>query len=322
MSDNEIKKVAIYTRVSTEDQARGGFSLEYQLEKLRAFCIARDWDIAGEYIEEGESGKTTKRPQYQKMFAEIDKWDGLLVMKMDRAHRNQVNFTKMMEALSKKYKHFVSITESYDTSTAIGRLLMDFSVRLAQFESEQTGERTYIGMAQKAKNIDAGFMGHRPCFGYKTVKELITDNHGNQKTKSHLEPIPEELEIAKRIFELYNEGFSMPKITKKFKNVKVQVKKSKKYPLGFKYFTCSMVQYILKNPLYTGYYKWHNIVKKADVKPIISSTLWDLVQKRKCQEADRGEYVPLLIKDKDVFEVPKEKIKSMPAICRANHNIS
>lgn len=304
MSDNEIKKVAIYTRVSTEDQATGGFSLEYQLEKLRAFCIARDWDIAGEYIEEGESGKTTKRPQYQKMMADIDKWDGLLVIKMDRAHRSQTNFTAMMVILSKKYKHFVSMTESYDTSTAIGRLLMDFSVRLAQFESEQTGERTYIGMSQKARNIDAGFMGHRPCFGYKTVKELITDNHGNQKTKSHLEPIPGELAVIKKAYELYNEGHSMPQICK---------------ILNRKY---ASVHYWLKNPIYVGFYKWHNIMKKADVTPIISITLWDLVQKRKCQEADRGGYIPLLIKDKDVFEIPKEKIKNMSAVRRAKHNIS
>jgi DNA invertase Pin-like site-specific DNA recombinase len=235
------------------------------------------------------------------MMADINKWDGLLVMKMDRAHRSQTNFTGMMAILSKHYKHFVSMTESYDTSTAIGRLLMDFSVRLAQFESEQTGERTYVGMHQKAKQ--RGFTGHRACFGYRTVKTNVLGKAG--KNLSKLVPVPEELEIVKEIFKLYNEGLSMPRISKQ---------------LDMKY---GKIHYILKNPLYVGYYKWHNIIKKADdIEPIISITLWDLVQKRKCQEADRGKYIPLLIKDRDVFEVSMEKIKDMPAIRRAKHNLS
>jgi len=304
MSDNGIKKVAIYTRVSTEDQATGGFSLEAQLEKLRAYSGLKEWRIVGEYIEEGESGRTTKRPKYQKMFEDIDKWDGILVMKMDRIHRNVINCLKMMEDLDKKEREFVSFTENIDTSTAMGRAMMSITLVFAQLESEQIGERTFIGMKQKAKNPNSGFMGHRPCFGYRTVKEIVTDKHGNSKTKSHLEPIPEELTVIKKAYELYNEGHSMPQICK---------------ILNRKY---ASVHYWLKNPIYVGYYKWHNIMKKADVTPVISSTLWDLVQKRKCQEADRGDYIPLLIKDKDVFEIPKEKIKAMSAVRRAKHNIS
>ena len=304
MSDNGIKNIAIYTRVSTEDQAQEGFSLEAQLQRLRAYCFSQDYNVTGEYIDDGYSGTNTKRPQYQKMFEDIGKWDGILVMKMDRIHRNRLNFISMMAQLKKQEKEFVSMSESLNTSTAMGRFVMGIIQDIAQLESEQTGERTFIGMAQKAKDIDAGFMGHRPCFGYKTVKEIVTDTHGNSKTKSHLEPIPEELAIVKKAFELYNEGHSIPQICK---------------ILNRKY---ASVHYWLKNPIYTGYYKWHNIIKKADVKPIISSTLWDLVQKRKCQEADRGDYIPLLIKDKDVFEIPKEKIKNMSAIRRAKHNIS
>lgn len=303
-SDNGIKNIAIYTRVSTEDQAQEGFSLEAQLQRLRAYCFSQEYKVTGEYIDDGYSGTNTKRPQYQKMFEDIAKWDGILVMKMDRIHRNRLNFISMMAQLKKKEKEFVSMSESLNTSTAMGRFVMGIIQDIAQLESEQTGERTFIGMAQKAKDINAGFMGHRPCFGYKTVKEIVTDKHGNSKTKSHLEPIPGELEIVKSIFELYKDGCSMPQICKK---------------IDLKY---SKVHYILKNPIYAGYYKWHNIMKKADIKPIISSTLWDLVQKRKCQEADRGDYIPLLIKDKDVFEIPKEKIKAMSAIRRAKHNIS
>src|SRR5438445_11588885 len=78
-------RAAIYTRVSTEEQATEGFSLAAQLERLRNYCKARDYIVAGEYIEEGASGRKIEgRPAYAKMLTETDKWDVLVVMKMDR----------------------------------------------------------------------------------------------------------------------------------------------------------------------------------------------------------------------------------------------
>ena len=96
MDAEKISKAAIYTRVSTEDQAKEGFSLDAQIEKLRSYCKARDWEIAGEYIDDGYSGRNVKRPAYNKMIEEINKWDALLVIKMDRIHRNSKNFMMMM----------------------------------------------------------------------------------------------------------------------------------------------------------------------------------------------------------------------------------
>ena len=90
--EEKAKKVAIYARVSTEDQAKEGFSLDSQLEKLRSYCKARGWEVAGEYVDDGYSGRDVRRPAYQKMMEDIDNWDVLLVMKMDRIHRNSKNF--------------------------------------------------------------------------------------------------------------------------------------------------------------------------------------------------------------------------------------
>ncbi len=70
--DAGMKNVALYARVSTEDQAVKGFSLEGQLEKLRSYCDARDWDIAGEYVDNGSSGRDTNRPAYQEMLQKIE----------------------------------------------------------------------------------------------------------------------------------------------------------------------------------------------------------------------------------------------------------
>ncbi len=103
--DAEPVRAAIYTRVSTEDQAKEGFSLDAQLDKLRAYCKARDWIVADKYIDDGYSGRNVKRPAYNRMMSEMDRWDLLLVIKMDRIHRNSKNFMLMMEELKKIKKN-------------------------------------------------------------------------------------------------------------------------------------------------------------------------------------------------------------------------
>jgi len=300
--------VAIYTRVSTEDQAKQGFSLDAQLEKLKAYCFSQEYMIQDIYVDDGFTGTNTKRPKYQKMLKNIKKWDGILVMKMDRIHRNRMNFIDMMDQLKKQDKEFVSMNESYNTTTAMGRFIMGFLQDLAQLESEQTGERTFIGMRQKAKDLNSGFIGHRACFGYKAVK---TDKMGKAgKNLSKLVPIPEELEIVKRAFELYNEGRSMMELVEILK-----------YPY-------SSIQYWLRNTLYAGFYKWERVIRKADVKPIISETLWNLVQKRKSVTVNQNsptknpKFTPLIIRDKEMFEIPIDQVRKMTAVQRGKHNLN
>src|SRR2546421_7772112 len=92
-------RVAIYTRVSTEDQAKEGFSLGAQRERLEAYCLARDWEVAARYVDDGHSGRNIRWPAYEKMIAERDRWDAILVIKMDRIHRNSRNFMEMMDNL-------------------------------------------------------------------------------------------------------------------------------------------------------------------------------------------------------------------------------
>jgi DNA invertase Pin-like site-specific DNA recombinase len=139
---DEIKKIAAYARVSTEDQATEGFSLSAQTETSRAYAELQDWTIYDEYIDDGYSGRNTKRPEYTRMMSDIDKWDAILVVKMDRIHRNSRNFMAMMDILDKKGKKFVSSTDSLDTSTASGSFFVDMIQRIAQLESELIGERT------------------------------------------------------------------------------------------------------------------------------------------------------------------------------------
>jgi len=229
------KKAALYTRVSTEDQAKEGFSLDAQLEKLRAYCTARDWKIIGEYVDDGYSGRNTRRPAYKKLLEDIRKWDMLLVIKMDRIHRNSKNFMLMMENLKKVNKEFVSMTESLDTSTAMGRFVMDIIQRIAQLESEQIGERVYDGMAQKART-NGGALGFNIPYGYNYVNnELII----NKK----------ESTVVKKIFDLYLDGKSMNGIAEYLNHNKIPTKKKK-------IWRSQTISKILKNPLYCGTFHW------------------------------------------------------------------
>ena len=262
----ETKKVAIYARVSTEDQAKEGFSLASQLEKLRSYCKARGWDIVGEYIDDGYSGRNTNRPAYRKMMEDMSKWDVLLVMKMDRIHRNSKNFMLMMEELRKKGKEFVSMTESLDTSTAMGRFVMDIIQRIAQLESEQIGERVYDGMHQKAKQ-GAGMLGSPPPYGYAY-------NNGS------LVVVSEEANVVKKMFEMYLHGYSLKEIEDWLNKSGIKTKKGGSW--GKK-----TVARILSNPIYCGYIEWDDILFKGEHQAIVSIEEFNEVQKLKWKKAKR-----------------------------------
>lgn len=289
MADSSIKRVALYTRVSTEEQAEHGFSLDSQLERLRAFCFSKELKIIGEYIDAGASGRNIKRPEYQHMMADHEKWDVIVVIKMDRIHRNRLNFIQMMSDLAKENKEFISMSESLDTSTAMGRFVAGIIQDIAQLESEQLGERTFLGMKQKAKASVGVFNGHFRPFGYE-----IRDHQ--------LIPVPEKLKIVKQAFELYDQGDSLPQICKK---------------TGLKFCT---LQYILHNSIYAGFEQWCYIFKRANIQPIIGLDLFNRVQKRMVERSTHTKnkgFIPLQLQNVDSFEIPLGDRMRIPMLrCR------
>jgi DNA invertase Pin-like site-specific DNA recombinase len=146
MNGKRSIRAALYTRVSTEEQANEGFSLDAQMRRLESYCELEGWQITDRYREQGESGRNIDRPEYQRMMQDKENWDVIVVLKMDRIHRNSVNFAKMMDELDRLDKDFCSVQEQFDTSNAMGRFVRDVMQRIAQLESEQTGERVRFGM--------------------------------------------------------------------------------------------------------------------------------------------------------------------------------
>ena len=261
-----MKKAAIYVRVSTEDQAKEGFSLDSQLEKLRSYCKARGWEIEGEYVDDGYSGRDIRRPAYQKMMENMDRWDILLVMKMDRIHRNSKNFMLMMEELRRKNKEFVSMTESLDTSTAMGRFVMDIIQRIAQLESEQIGERVYDGMRQKAKQ-GAGLLGSPPPYGYEYGDGVLVR-------------VEEEARVVRRIFDDYLAGKSIGRIAEELNKGAVKTKKGGRWDR-------KTVSRILSNPVYCGLMEWEDFLFEGGHDALVSIDEFNRVQRRKAERAKR-----------------------------------
>ena len=244
------KRVAVYTRVSTEDQAREGFSLAAQLNRLRAYSASQKWTVAAEYVDDGHTGRDVKRPAYQRMLQERDAWDAILVLKMDRIHRNSRNFMAMMDDLRRWEKDFVSATESLDTSTATGRFVADMLQRIAQLESEQTGERVHMGMLEAAQQ--GKFLGMSDPYGYRY--DAATRN---------LVVVPEEAEVVREIFRLYfNEHQSMQAIADGLNGRSVPTKRDRRW-------SKRQVFRVLHNPLYEGARHWEDTVRPAAHEAII-----------------------------------------------------
>lgn len=266
-------RVAIYTRVSTEDQAKEGFSLGAQLERLRAYCQAREWTIAAEYVDDGHSGRSTHRPAYQRMMTERDRWDTLLVAKMDRIHRNSKNFMAMMEELASGSKEFASMTESLDTSTAMGRFVMDIIQRIAQLESEQIGERVYVGMRQKAKD-GKGAMGSPSPFGYRY-------------RDGRLELAETEVPVVRRIFEAYIGGCSLPRLVQELSQDGLRTRAGAAW-------SPSTLSRMLRNPLYAGVLRWDDVERPRTHPPVVSELEFRAVQTRLRGRGGRPRTKPLV----------------------------
>jgi len=299
MDKSNIETVAIYTRVSTDEQAREGFSLEAQLEKLTSYCGLQDppWKIYKHYQDPGKSGRKIKnRSGYLEMMQDTNHFDAVLVLKMDRIHRNQRNFTHMIEQLMKNGKSFVSMQERFDTSSAMGRFVMFIIQQIAQLESEQIGERVAVAMNQKAKDISTGCVGHRNAHGYKW-------NHKKQR----YDLVNEELEEVRQAFQMYLDGFSYKAIGSKLGRPRTSIR------------------YWLNNTMYVGYERYCEYLRwiqdyDTSFEPVVSIETWNKVQvlaKERCRTHD---YDPLLINRQESHKIGIDKRKSIKLLQRAKHN--
>ena len=165
-------KVALYLRVSTEDQVKEGYSLEVQREYLESFAKREGLEIFKVYQDDGISGYSTERPALKELLKDAKgrKFDLVLVYKIDRFSRNLKDLLNLVDELSSSGVGFKSATEPFDTTTSAGKLMFQQLGSFAEFERNRIAERVFPGMV---KGVQRGnWQGARYApYGYTYTKE-------------------------------------------------------------------------------------------------------------------------------------------------------
>lgn len=263
---NEPERLCgLYMRVSTEDQAKEGFSLPEQKERLEALCTFKNWKIIDYYEDAGISAKTgNHRPEFDRMIedAKTGKINTVIALKLDRLTRSIYDWENMLN-MSEKYKFdLVCANDEINTTNANGKMITRIMMSVSQNEIERTSERTKVGMAGAIKQ------GHIP--GLCPVGYRRTQN----KT---IEPDPLTKDIVIRIYNLYFEGKSYSTIANILNEEKVLNKTN---------WRDVRILKILSNPIYKGDYISGKTVGRPIyyenvVEPLVSKELWENCQAQK-----------------------------------------
>jgi len=265
--DEKIKSAGIYIRVSTFDQAREGFSLREQEERLKEFCKFKRYNIYKVYQDAGISAKNDKRPAYQEMIEDVKKGNinVIVALKLDRLTRSVYDIEKLMKFVNDYECDIDCMADESNTTTSNGRMVMRIMTSVSQNEIEKCSERTKFGMAGAIKN---GHIPNRTGLGFKREnKKLVPD--------------PLTKDIIVRIFDLYLEGKSHQAIANIYNKEKV---------LGKTNWYDSTIQKILSNELYKGDYvngkrTKHPTYYENVIEPIVSKEKWESCQYQKLRNA-------------------------------------
>ena len=264
--NEEKKKCGLYLRVSTEDQAREGFSLPEQKERLETFCKFKSYEIVDYYQDAGISAKTGNyRPEFERLKADIKakKVNTIVALKLDRITRSIFDWEKLITFLDENNAYIDCANDEINTTSANGKMISRLLMSVSQNEIERTSERTKVGLAGAIK---CGHIPHIAPLGYKHEdKRLVID----YSTK----------DVVARIFDLYYNGYSYQKISNLFNEEKV---------LGKDNWRDSTIVTILENEIYKGDFVHGKRTKNPTyyedvVEPIISKEMWAdcQVQKKK-----------------------------------------
>ena len=270
MFSEDKKLVAIYTRVSTTDQAREGHSLEEQEKRLRAMCEANGYEVYKVYTDAGISGKSTEnRPAYIQMLKDMrkHKFNLILAFKMDRLSRSIIDFEEFFNEI-KKYNCSVEfLCEKIDTSGVAGMMFARILGIFAQFERELIQERTIIGVESA---VDKGHFGGKAPLGYRHK----LDETGKEKLKEW-EIFEDEAKIVREIFNLCSNGntyFQISTILKKkypkvISKYVVDEKTNEKTPI-YRQWSDGSIFTILNNKCYIGIYEHRKTIETKETRII------------------------------------------------------
>lgn len=198
--------VAIYVRVSTEDQAREGVSLPAQIERLKAYCSAvRPDEEVRAIADEGVSGKTLDRPALRELLGDVKrgKVSAVVTLKLDRLTRSVRDLAELLDVFEKTKTALVSLSESLDTATASGRLMLNLLASVSQWEREAIAERTAFALAHKRRNRSV--YGPIP-YGYRRDGDKLVADEASQRVIKRIRSLRCEGQSIRRICASLNES--------------------------------------------------------------------------------------------------------------------
>lgn len=177
----KAEEVALYVRVSTEEQAINGDSLRTQREELTKYALSNGFHIHGIYEDDGFSATNLKRPALERLLKDVEqnKINRILITKLDRLSRGVRNYYKILDTLDEHGVFWQTVFEKYDSSTANGRLHINIMLSVAENESAQTSERIRSVFKTKTENKEL-ISGKIPLGLKKDNKRLVIDKDKKQ----------------------------------------------------------------------------------------------------------------------------------------------
>lgn len=275
---------AIYTRVSTTEQADEGYSIDEQTRVLKEYCELHGYMVYDDYVDRGISGKNIQgRPAVQRLLqdAEQKKFDVVLVWKMNRLARKMVDLMNIVELLNSKNIAFRSYTENYETETPTGKLQFQMMAAIAEYERNNIAENVKMGMLARAKE---GRWNGGQVLGYDVVE---VPNESKRRKNTYLVMNEKEANIVRCIFQMYTSGHGYKSIANCINKKGYRTKKGKTFSLN-------AIKTIVTNPVYAGYIRynvrrdWNEkrrnnvnpnpVIVKGEHEPIISEKIWKVAQ--------------------------------------------
>lgn len=255
-----MKRVAIYIRVSTAKQDEG-YSIPLQKERLIAYCKAKGWVVAGMFVDPGHSGSSLDRPGMVALMEGIEagKYDVVLVYKLDRLSRSQKDTLYLIEDIFMANNvDFVSMQESFDTTTIYGRAMVGILSVFAQMERETITHRTLMGRAGRAEEGLFHGGGTDPL-GYDYINGELVVNET-------------EAQQIREIYGLYADGYSVTEISRRMEGCTTK---------HGDWSHTSTISNVLDNPLYAGIIHFDGVIAKGKHKAIVSEGLNKKVKARR-----------------------------------------
>ncbi len=256
-------RCAAYTRKSSEEGLDMDFnSLHAQRESCEAYITSQKQEgwvlVPDQYDDGGISGGTLERPALQRLLTDIEagRIDVVVVYKIDRLSRSLMDFAKLVEVFDRHNVTFVSVTQSFNTTTSMGRLTLNILLSFAQFEREVTGERIRDKIAASRKK--GMWMGGNPPLGYDVKdRKLVVNTH--------------EAATVLMIFKRFLTVGSATLLSKDLLSEGVTSKRGKPINKGYLYK-------LLKNQVYIGKAVHKGKAYPGEHEAIISQDLWNKVR--------------------------------------------